>query len=410
MTQFAARMFLLLAVASLLAHYLPAFYDLVSAQRFRGPGFNYSQVERAIIATRPVADGFLYVNVATGQTYSREEFQAILPLNNHALLMRQERMPASLDGVVLSRHAILSNRVDLRVSPRDFQDQVVRLRPLLEAEDFELNLGMPPDFVRPGARFTFLNAEANAIDIHLTDTFSLELEQQGFVFPVVHFANNPTSRKTFDDGMLLVDAEGQWYRIRREHDEPVVQKLAIDLDPIWLQVREQLNREIRAVVVDRDHSVWLLVGEGFKAIPIPLRRFDPQVTRLSLRGNLLDLQFSAVHGDSVEYLVLNRDFAEIAWHGEDLPPWYERPGQALRRALFPVSLSFKVPYQNFIGAYFAFGHPWAWLPGLFLAFLLFVLRSRFRWAAPFDAPALGVILVFGWIGVIAALCVPRLKD
>lgn len=197
MIKLIARMFLLVAIACVLAHYLPAFYDLMSAQRFRGPSFNYSQVERAIIVSRPVDDGFIYVNVVTGQTYTREEFQAILPLNNHALLMRQERMPAEIDGVALTRNAILLNRSDLRISPRDFQDQVVPLRPLLEAKDFELNLGMPADFVRPGKEFTFLNARANDLDAALTEAFTRALKEQGFVFPIRHFANNPTSRKTF---------------------------------------------------------------------------------------------------------------------------------------------------------------------------------------------------------------------
>ncbi|MEI2421708.1 hypothetical protein V6O07_15640, partial [Arthrospira platensis SPKY2] len=78
--------------------------------------------------------------------------------------------------------------------------------------------------------------------------------------------------------------------------------------------------------------------------------------------------------------------------------------------LFPVSLNFRVPYQNFVGAYFSFGKPWAWLPGLLLAALFVFLRSRFRWAAGFDGPALAVIVIFGWIGALAALCVPRLKN
>ncbi|MCD8483279.1 MAG: DUF4857 domain-containing protein [Verrucomicrobia bacterium] len=263
MTRLLARIFLLLAVALLLAHYMPAFYDLLAAQRYRGPSFNYSQVERAIIATRPVEGGVIYVNIDSNQIYTREQYQEILPINNHALLMRQERMPTAIDGVALTRQAILLNRADLRVTPRDFQEQVVRMRPLLEAKDVELNLVMPPDFVRPGKQFTFLVPSGNSVDAALTQKFTDALLAAGFEFPVRHFANNPTTRKTFDDGMLLVDNRGQWFRLRREFGQPVIQPLDIGLSPLIIQVREQLNAEIRGLTVTEENELWLLVGPEF---------------------------------------------------------------------------------------------------------------------------------------------------
>lgn len=405
-----ARMFLLVAIAMILAHYLPAFYDLLAAQRFRAPSFQYSQVERAIIATRQTPDGPEYVNLTTGQTYTREQYQAILPLNNHAILMRQQRMPTEIDGVQLTRSAILLNRSDLRLTPRDFQEQIVALRPLLEAEDIELNLVMPADFVRIGDGFQFLNAASNAVDRQRTEAFQGALTAAGFRFPVLAFANNPTTRKGFDDGMLLVDDQGHWFRIRREFDQPVVQQLEIDLQPRLIQLREQANREIRGMVVTTDYRIHLLIGESFRTVAVPLRHFDPATTRLSLRGNLLDLQFIAHHETWIEYVVLNRDFEEIAYHSEPLLARNERPGQTLKQFLFPVTLAFKVPYQNFIGATFSFGNPWALLPGFLMATALLLLRRRCRWARHFDAPAIVVIVAFGWLGAVAALSVPQLKS
>ncbi|OAM90704.1 DUF4857 domain-containing protein [Termitidicoccus mucosus] len=431
----AARIFLLVTGAALLAHYLPFGWHILTAKRQRAPVVYYSDTGAGFLFIRMEGTGgntrVLYTD-ATGRTLERDAFESLLPLTYYAQLYKNGTMPKEIGGVAIIPGALRREQFNLRVRPEQLDTPLVPLLPVFEADDGRARLEPPPDFMRitgaaastpPDARgraIEFLDPKTNTILPEKSALYSDAFARARFVFPVTAAGSNPTSLKPYDEGIYLADAGGQTFLLRQERGQPVLLRVADHaadpeawraLRPRHIIVNEIETRELRALIIDADGKPWLAVGENHRLVPLPVTHYNPASDALSLRGNLLHRLIVVQTDTTLEAVALDRDYRILDRHEETLPDPEARPAARVGRVLFPLAWWLSDSTSGYLGFHFrattrdllpaAFG-----LNALLLAAHVIILRRR-KTLTPARLPDLAATAVLGLCGLIPALLLPR---
>ncbi len=453
----AARIFLLVTGAALLAHYLPFGWHILTAKRQRAPVVYYSDTGAGFLFIRMEGTGgntrFFYAD-ATGRTLERDAFESLLPLTYYAQLYKNGTMPKEIRGVAIIPGTLRREQFNLRVRPEQLDTPLVPLLPVFETADGRARLSPPPDFMRitgaaaqsgsgvpplserqqdaasappppttltsRGRAIEFLDPKTNTILPEKSALYSDAFARARFVFPVTAAGSNPTSLKPYDEGIYLADAEGQTFLLRQEHGQPVLLRVADRaadpgawraLRPRHIIVNEIETRELRALIIDADGKPWLAVGENHRLVPLPVTQYDPAADTLSLRGNLLHRLIVVQTDTTLEAVALDRDYRVLDRHEETLPDPDARLSARIGQVLFPLAwwlsdstsgyLGFhaRTPVRDLLPA--ALG-----LNALLLAAHVIVLRRR-KILAPTRLPDLAATAALGFCGLIPALLLPR---
>ena len=112
----AARFFLIITGVLLLAHYLPAGFWLLADKSQRAPYVYYSSVTNKFLLYRFGKGEPLRVDT-TGKVYERDEFEALLPLDNYTQLLRDGKMPKSINGIPIPVERLRRERINVRIKP-----------------------------------------------------------------------------------------------------------------------------------------------------------------------------------------------------------------------------------------------------------------------------------------------------
>lgn len=405
----AARLFLLFTGVLLLAHYLPAGYWLIADQRQRGPTVFYSCIKKDFLLFRS-EQGEVRRTDPAGKIYEREEFEQLLPLDNYLQLYKDGRMPKEIDGVAITPEKLRRERVNVRLKPEALDSPSVALTPFLEAESGRVRLDLPGDYMRLGNTIEFIDAKSNRLLAEKSAQFVKAFADAGFAFPVRLVGGNPSTLKPYDEGYFLVDATGGIFHLRQVKGAPVLRRVTdlvapaekeswAQLQPRYIHVQEQDNREVRALIVGANHAVHLVVGPDFRLAPLPLQQFDPATMQLTLRGDLLNRLVTVSSATDVEAVALNRNYELVKRYTETLAARRERPAGQLAAALFPFTLELESATSGFLGFHFARGNAVAW--GLNLGWLallagwLLVRKRPLRPCWP-ELAAVGVGGIFGF--------------
>jgi hypothetical protein len=363
--KYLARILLFITSLCLLGYYLPRGYWLLAAKRQRAPIVFYSGVQKDFLFYRYNGEGLQMVD-AKGTNYDRDAFETMLPLDNYMQLLRDGRLPKSIDDIPIPPEAIKRARLNYKIKPILIDSPLVKLNPLLEAQSGRVRLEMPDDFMRLGKHIEFLNAQTNVVEREKTDLFARAFATAGFVFPAVRADGNPTTLKAYDEGYFLVDATGSTFQLRQVRGQPELRRIAdvaapesrdawLAIKPRYIHVQEQDPDQIRAIVIDQTNQVYLVVGKSYKLIPLPLQHYNPDSMTLALRGDLLNRLITVIGDDYLEAIVLDRDYKFVTRYTEKLPIRKDSGAGKLAAALFPFSLEFDDDNSGFLGLYPTWG-------------------------------------------------------
>lgn len=410
-----SRIIFLFVGALLMCNIVPNFYNSSTRQTVRTPAFTYSPVEGKILVRRYFEDGSVYTDL-DGQTYSQAEYESLTPLRHYAQLVLDGKMPEEVAGASIDPQDIANERTYIRIQPESFETGLVNLRPLFESASGRVNLEMPEDLMRLEDAVTFYLPAENRVDADKSMQYTNALKAAGVLFPIVRYGSYPTTRKTFDEGFIFEDSAGVLYRLRRVEGQPSVAKLKDiglpeqaalwdQLSPKLIEIQEQANREIRATIVDENNRIWLIAGENYKLVPVEMVRYTPWNSRLLIRGDLLTYSILVRSPDAIEIKVLDRDFRELAHHHERVPGRQDIAFK-VRDLIFPIELDYRSRHSNFLGFFFEFGSPWAFvISGLLaLGYAIWAWRTR-RWRTQ-RVLDLIVILATGLLGLVVAILIP----
>ena len=323
-----------------LAWLLPALYELVFPRTDKTPFVVYSCLDSTFIRFETANKQVRYIDFR-GQEFSKSQADSLLPLFAFRQLVAEGRLPDSLFGVALTPKLIQQNSFHFKTSPKQLNKPAVGLYTLLESASGRVDLTLPPDVFRlTKDGLEFIDCETNQINKAKSLSFSRELTKNGFVFPVQLIWGNSTTRKDYDNGFLLTDANDRLFQLKMVKGTPFVREISTENAQGWKQVFtvEPANRALIGLAVSNDNQLFVVTKEG-KTVAVGIDAYDPQEMQITIVGDLFHWTITEyTASDSRYYAVDARTFEQVA---RTIVPDPERPlAQKIERILLPVRLRF----------------------------------------------------------------------
>ncbi len=323
-----------------LAWLLPALYELVFPRTDKTPFVVYSCLDSTFIRFETANKQVRYIDFR-GQEFTKSQADSLLPLFAFRQLVAEGRLPDSLYGVALTPKLIQQNSFHFKTSPKQLNKPAVGLYTLLESASGRVDLTLPPDVFRlTRDGLEFIDCETNTIHKAKSLSFSRELTKHGFVFPVQLIWGNSTTRKDYDNGFLLTDANDRLFQLKMVKGTPFVREISTENTKGWKQVFtvEPANRALIGLAVSNDNQLFVVTKEG-QTVAVGIDAYDPQEMQITIVGDLFHwtiTEYTAT--DSRYYAVDARTFEQVA---RTIVPDPERPlAQKIERILLPVRLRF----------------------------------------------------------------------
>ena len=106
------------------------------------------------------------------------------------------------------------------------------------------------------------------------------LKDEGFAFPATVMNANVTSRKPYDEGYLMADANHRLYHVKMQVGRPYVHRVAdaekIDVRHVF--VTENVDHRFLGVVTDADNNVYMLEASTYAMRRMPFK-WNPETEK-----------------------------------------------------------------------------------------------------------------------------------
>jgi hypothetical protein len=402
-----SRYILVLVTVLTLSVALPELYWTSFDKPIRKPFIMYSCTENDFLILRT---GEKVTREDTkGHTFTREQYEERLPFLYLRQLMISGTMKDTIKGIAMDMHDINLNKSYVNFQPSDMVTPDPGLYPLIESESGRANLEMPDDYFRITWRMEFIDARTNKILEEKSRLYSAALYNKGFAFPAAKISGIPTTRKSCDEGYLIIDSKDQLFHLKMIKGNPFVEKVFV---PDGLKFKHILcvdfkDKRYYAYLYDTQGDIYILTQEDYELIKFPVGNYHPETEELKIYGDLFNYTVIVSGEGFVRVVALDKEYKKVAEYNETWPVRAETKTGKLFSALFPAQLSLTDENSNYINFYLTLSKGFKWLiVNLVLLAVHFILVRRrgrlIRHAADF-----GIILVTGIFGFIAVNVFPN---
>ncbi len=387
---------------------LPKLYWVAFAKPIRAPYIQYSCVDHDFMLIRS-GDQVIRTN-AEGTIFTREEYEVKLPLLYTRQLLMNNTMPDSINGVAMDLHEISSNSSTFRVRPREIHAPQPSLFPLFESQSGRANLEMPEDFFRITWRMEFIDAESNKINEEKSRMFSAVLYNRGFKFPAKSINGIPTTRKSCDEGYLIVDSMDQLFHIKMIKGKPFVKKAELpdELKFRCIKCVDFKDKLYYAYLFSTDNNVYVLTQYDYELVKLDVENINPEENEIRIYGDLFNYNVISTGDGEISAQVLNKDFEKVNIYNETWLTSDERTEGKIAQFLFPAQLKMTDNSSSFVRFFFEGNKSYSWiiLSLLLVVVQLIIIRKR-KENIKNQIVDFGIIAVSGLFGFIAVNLFPN---
>ena len=387
---------------------IPKSYWMAFEKPIRSPFVIYSCIDNDFMITRS-GNGIKRTN-AKGESFTREEFEQKLPFLYTRQLLMNGTMPDSIKGFEMDMHEISARRSTFRIRPKDIHSPMPTLYPLFESQSGRANLEMPLDFLRITWRMEFLDAESNKVNEEKSRMFSAVLYKQGFKFPAKSINGLPTTRKSCDEGYLVIDSEDQLFHIKLVKGKPFVKKVDVPegLKFKFVSCVDFKNKEYYAYLFSTDNSVYILTQYDYVLTKFPIENINPDLNEIRIYGDFFNFNVISVGDGFMKSEVLDRDYNLVDEYSETWQVRNERAEGKVAQFLFPAQIKLTNKNSGFVKFFFEANKSINWLI-LSLVFIVihFIILKRRKVKFPKHIIDFGIIAITGVFGFIAVNIFPN---
>ncbi len=402
-----SRYILVLVTILGLAAAIPELYWQAFDTPVRKPFIMYSCVENDFMIQR---SGEQTIREDTkGNHYTREEYEERLPLFFMRQLMVSGTMKDTINGLAMDVHDINLNRSFFNYNPTDMVTPGPGAYPLFESESGRANLEMPEDFFRITWRMEFIHAKTNKMEEEKSRLYSAALYKKGFSFPAAKIAGIPTTRKSCDEGYLLVDSDNQLFHLKMIKGNPYVKKVDLPGGMLFKHIAcvDFRDKRYYAYLIGADDQVYILTQDEYELIRIPAGKFDAETDELKIYGDLFNYDVITSGDGFMDVIVLDKDYQKVNEYSETWPMREKMKAARAFASLFPGQLSLTSKNSNFIHFYFTISKGFRWLIPSLLLMVTHFLIIRKRGKPLRHVADLALILVTGIFGYLAVNIFPN---
>ena len=296
-----SKILLFFTATVLLAWILPWACDFLIGAKPRTPFTLYSTVSGEFVSLQSGDRGIEYRD-ATGRTFTEREFDSLLPFFYYRQLIADNRFPDTIRGTAVTPRMAQTQTFMFRSSPREVNATRPGIYPMLESMSGRVDLETPTDVFRIDRQgITFIDCATNSVMADKSSAFTGMLRKKGFTFPARIIAGNPTTRKEYDEGYVLLDADRRMFHLKMVQGRPYVRAIALPegVRPEHLFITEYHSRRTLALLTDDRSRLYAVCMPGYEVRRVEGVSYDPERESISIIGTLLHWTV-CVEGDSAE--------------------------------------------------------------------------------------------------------------
>lgn len=239
---------------------------------------------------------------------NKHERDVLVPQIYYKELLAHDELPDTINGIEVNAHLLRTHEMMLNSSPRDIVKRNPGVWMMMESMPERVDLSDPTEVFRftPDGRMEFVDMATNSVVEGRSRRFTETLRNRGFAFPATDLSANVTSRKPYDEGYLMIDAEGKVFHVKQQAGRPYVAAVQMPEGKKASKVfiLEEANRDILGLVIDTENNPYFLEREGYTLMPIPIGKVDPRKENLLMLANLFNFTFRVSgNGSSTWYAV-----------------------------------------------------------------------------------------------------------
>ena len=288
MTRF-SKLFFGLLVVVLLLWQVPWAVNYLTAERETTPFTLYSEVLNDFALIRR-GNGEIEYADRRGNRYEQRQFDSLLPLFYARQLVADGRFPDSIGGRAVSPREAQEAPFVFRSPPQGVNTPTPGIRFLLESMSGRVDLEMPADAFRlTDDGIEFIDMAANRVEQQKSARFTEVMRRKGVRFPVTELSGNPTTRKEYDEGYVLLDADRRMFHLKMVQGRPYVRAIALPegVRPEHLFITEFHNRRTLALLTDDRARLYAVCMPGYEVRRVGEVFYDPLRESISIIGTLL---------------------------------------------------------------------------------------------------------------------------
>lgn len=298
-------------VAILLLWQVPWCLNFIAAKSERTPFIIYSTIVDDFVMLRsdPKTKDLIRED-RFGNSFTEEQFDSILPSFYLRQLVTDERFPDSIKGVAVTPKLLQTESFTFRNTPAMINRTAVGLYPLLESMSGRVDLAMPDDAFRiTGSGIEFIDMESNSVNREKSNLFTEAMLRKGFRFPATEISGNPTDRKDYDEGYVLLDADGRLFHLKQTRGRPYCRAIELpdSIEARHLFITEFRNRRSLALMTDARNRLYVIDRPDYKARLTAIPHFDPEREAISIIGNMFDWTVCISDDRAERYYALDTD-------------------------------------------------------------------------------------------------------
>jgi len=343
---------------------------------------------------------------ASGNKYTREQYDSITPLFSYRQLMMVGNMPDSLMGVALEPRVLRQKSFTWRYNPKDIRTPELGLYSLFEAMSGRASLESPEDVFRMKEKIEFIRISNNRVNEEKSEIFMQAFHKAGFTFPAKEAWGNLTVKRPYDEGYFILDSRNQLFHLKMVNGRPYVKNTNIGQQTsiAYVNVVEVPDKSIYGFVVSEEGAIYTISAEGgYQLSRLDIPDIDIRKNSVVIMTNIFYWMASVTTPDNCTHYVLNA--ATLKTH--DNPYTIEANRDTwdkIEKKIFPVYFSISDPFTQYEQPFIKFGSVISWVPGLLLLgfFWFFIGKKR---PLPNRIFAGLCIILFGIPGFIASLLI-----
>ena len=248
--------YLSVIIALLAMWIVPRLYYIITAKSYSTPFTLYScTIKDFVSLTDKSGKDFVFTD-----TQGIEYGDSVLPFFYYRVLNSRNKVPEIINGMQFTGEDIEINNIIFSCTPRDVNSEVPNVYMLLESNPHRLELEDPKyALVCRKDRFKVIEIASNKSNTELEKALDEALDYIEFRFPANIVSGNPSTHKSYDEGYMLTDANGNLYHLKLADEKPKVEKILTNgLSIQHIFITENENRASLAYIFDSDNRFYIL--------------------------------------------------------------------------------------------------------------------------------------------------------
>lgn len=302
------RIYFICLIVLLLLWQIPSIYNFFAVKPAEFPFTLYSSVVGKFAMLQHSEDKKVTYKDHTGAEYTEEQFDSILPTFYYRQLVTDDRFPDSICGKAVTPRDIQLSNFNMRISPLDLNIPRIGVQQLLESMSGRVELELPDDVFRiTDSGIEFVKMATNTLDAQKSERFTQMMKSKGFTFPAYRMSGNPTNRKEYDEGYVMLDADRKLFHVKQTVGRPYVRAIEIPegLVAEHIFITEFPSRKWLCFMTDTKGGFWVVERDTYTVRRTEIPGFNPEKESMLIIGNMFDWTVKVNRSGKECYYALN---------------------------------------------------------------------------------------------------------